>query len=281
MLPILVVVLVVGSVTLSSLAIMSVLARAYARYRERYVDHSLSELSEMFLFVEAQQVLALNLGSMFLLGTVGYLVANLFVAAGATVFGFFLPRLLIEAHRRRRRRRFEVQLTDALQAMSGALKAGLSLPQALEHVAREAQAPLAQEFGLCVKEMKLGLGLEEALVNMGRRVSSDDLDLVVVSANIARSLGGSLAELFETLAGVSRERFRLEGRIDALTSQGRLQGWVVAAMPPALGLVLNALRPDLMAPMLGHVFGWLLVVAVVLLEVVGVLLIRRIVNVAV
>ena len=94
---------------------------------------------------------------------------------------------------------------------------------------------------------------------MAKRVGSDDLELVVVSTNIARQLGGNMAEMFETISSTIRERFRLEGKIDAITAQGKLQGWVVAAMPLILGLVLNYMRPDLMEPMLDHWFGYVLV----------------------
>jgi tight adherence protein B len=195
------------------------------------------------------------------------------------VFGFFMPMLLVRYYRTRRIKKFNVQLVDALQAMANAFKAGLTFPQAIEHVSREAMAPLQQEFGLFVKEVKLGVPLEEALVNMAKRVGSDDLELTVVSTNIARQLGGNMAEMFETISATIRERFRLEGKIDALTSQGKLQGWIVASMPLVLGLVLNNMRPDLMEPMMNHWFGYVLVGIVGIMEALGIFMIRRIVNV--
>jgi len=102
---------------------------------------------------------------------------------------------------------------------------------------------------------------------------------VVTSTIIARQLGGNMAEMFDTIAATIRERFRLEGKIKALTSQGKLQGWVVAAMPLALGLVLNWMRPDLMQPMFEHWFGYVLVGLIALMEFLGVLIIRKIVNI--
>jgi tight adherence protein B len=114
---------------------------------------------------------------------------------------------------------------------------------------------------------------------MARRVGSDDMDLVAVSTNISRQLGGNMAEMFETLSGTIRERFRLEGKIEALVAQGKLQGWVVSAMPLILGVVLNYMRPDLMQPMLDHWFGYVLVAAIILMEILGVIIIRRITNI--
>jgi len=271
--------LVTGSVFFFSLVIFTVLAKAYEQYQERYVAKSMNDLSDMFLFIDPRQMLVLNVASMCLLGILSYILFNPILCVGATIFGFFLPMLMVKHYRKRRIKKFNVQLVDALQAMANAFKAGLTFPQAIEHVSREAQPPLSQEFGLFVKEVKLGVPLEEALVNMAKRVGSDDLELVVVSTNIARQLGGNMAEMFETISTVIRERFRLEGKIDALTSQGKLQGWIVASMPAVLGMVLNSMRPDLMEPMMNHMFGYVLVTLIAIMEILGILIIRRIVNI--
>jgi tight adherence protein B len=276
-LPSLVLLLVTGSVFFLSLVIFGVLSKAYEQYQERYVVKSMNDLSDMFLFIDPRQMLVLNVACMALLGILGYVLFNPLLCVALTIFGFFLPMMMVKYYRKRRIKRFNTQLVDALQAMSNAFKAGLTFPQAIEHVAREAQAPLSQEFSLFVKEVKLGVPLEEALVNMGKRVGSDDLELVVVGTNIARQLGGNMAEMFETMSATIRERFRLEGKIDALTSQGKLQGYIVGAMPILLGLVLNQMRPDLMQPMLNHIFGYILVSLVAVMEVLGMLFIRRIV----
>jgi tight adherence protein B len=279
MLPGIVFLLVTASVFFFVLVIAGVLSRAYEKYQERYVVRSMNDLSDMFLFIDPRQMLVLNVASMCLNGMLAWVFFNPLVAVAATIFGFYLPMILVRYYRKRRIKRFNAQLVDALQAMANAFKAGLTFPQAIEHVSREAMAPLAQEFTLFVKEVKLGVPLEEALINMSKRVGSEDLELVVVSTNIARQLGGNMAEMFETISATIRERFRLEGKIDALTSQGKLQGWVVAAMPAILGMVLNAMRSDLMQPMLNHLFGYILVFIIIAMEALGVLIIRRIVNI--
>jgi tight adherence protein B len=262
-----------------ALVVLGVLSKAYEQYQERYIVKSMNDLSDMFLFIDPRQMLVLNVASMFLLGTFSYLVINPLVAIGATIFGFFLPMMMVKHYRRRRIRRFNAQLVDALQAMSNAFKAGLTFQQSLEQVSKDSLPPLQQEFGLFVKEAKLGVPLEEALNNMSRRVGSDDLELVATSTNISRQLGGNMAEMYETLSGTIRERFRLEGKIEALTAQGKLQGWVVSAMPLILGVVLNYMRPDLMQPMLDHYFGYILVLVIIVMEILGVLIIRRITNI--
>ena len=268
-----------GATFFLSIVILGVLSKAFEQYQERYIVKSMNDLSDMFLFIDPRQMLVLNIASMCLLGILSYLIINPLVSIGATIFGFFLPMLLVKHYRKRRIERFNTQLVDALQAMANAFKAGLTFQQAIEHVSKDAEAPLQQEFGLFVKEAKLGVPLEEALINMARRVGSEDLDLVTTATNISRQLGGNMAEMFETLSSTIRERFRLEGKISALTAQGKLQGWVVAAMPLVLGIVLNYMRPDLMQPMLDHIFGYILVTAIIIMEAMGILVIRRITNI--
>ena len=203
--------------------------------------------------------------------------SDLFLAAAAAALGFFAPALGVRLYRRRRRRRFEGQLADALQQMANALRAGLSFHQAVEQVARDALPPLAQELGLYLKEVKLGVPAGEALSAMAARVGSEDLELLAASTNLARQMGGNLAGMFETIAGTVRERFRLEGRIRALTSQGKLQGIIVAALPVFVAAFLDWYRPDLLQPLFETAYGYALVSAIVLLELTGFVLIHRIV----
>lgn len=268
-----------GAVFMFALLVMNVFNKAFERYQEKYVVKSMGDLSDMFVFIDSRQLLILNLSVMALFLLIGLFFLGWFFTIILGVLGFFLPLLLVKFFRKRRLKKFNIQLVDSLQAMSNAFKAGLSFPQAMEHVSLDSEAPLSQEFALFVREIKLGVSLDDALKNMAERVKCEDLDLVVVSTSIARQLGGNMAEMFDTIAATIRERFRLEGKIRALTSQGKMQGWVVASMPLALGLVLNWMRPDLMQPMFEHWFGYVLVLVILFLEFLGVILIRKIVNI--
>jgi len=269
--------LVAGAVFLLALLAFAVLRRAFEQYEARYVARSLRDLSAMFVFIEPRQLVLLNVAAMVLLAAIGLWAGGPFLSALAAALGFFAPALSVRVHRRRRLRRFDAQLTEALQHMANALRAGLAFHQAVEQAARDAPAPLGQEFGLYLKEVKMGVPADEALSAMARRVGSEDLDLVAVSANLARQMGGNLAEMFETIAATVRERFRLEGRIRALTSQGKLQGIIVAALPLGVAVFLDWYRPDLLQPMFEHAYGYVLVSAIAVLQVTGFVLIRRIV----
>jgi tight adherence protein B len=273
--------LVAAAVFLVALLAVSVLRNALAQYRARYLARSLRDLSDMFLFVEPDQLLLLNVAAMALLAVLGLWIGGPFLSAFGAALGFFAPLVAVRLYRRRRLARFEGQLADALQQIANALRAGLTFAKAVEQVASRALPPLGQELGLYVKEVRLGVPADDALSAMAHRVGSEDLELVAVSTNLARQMGGNLAEMLETIAATLRERFRLEGKIRALTSQGRLQGTIVAALPLCLGAFLDSYRPDLIRPMFDHAYGYVLVTAMVLLQATGFVLIRRIVAVEV
>jgi len=270
---------VAGGVFFLATVVAALLRGAFEQYQARYVTTSLRELSDMFLFVEPRQLVVLNVAVMVALALLGSWLGGPLLCAGAGALGFFAPAVGVRLYRRRRRSMFDAQLTDALQQMANALRAGLTFQQASEQVGREAPAPLGQEFGLYAKEVRLGTSSEEALLAMVRRVGSEDFELVATSTNIARQLGGNLSDMFETIAETIRERFRLEGKIRALTSQGKLQGLVVATLPLWVGLFLDWYRPDLMQPMFAHAYGYILVATIALLEAIGFVLIRRIVTI--
>ena len=261
------------------LVIFSVVKRGLEQYEDKYATKGTKSLEDMFFFVTTRQVLMLTVAISSVFFLFGFLIFNLIMGLILGAFGFVFPFVGIRYLRKRRIRQFEKQLVDALTQMSAAFKAGLTLPQAAENISQEIGPPLGQEFSLFIRELKLGVPMEEALTNMSGRVGSDDLDLVVTSTNISRQLGGNMAEMYDIISATIRERFRLEGRIRALTSQGKLQGSVVACMPVALGLFLNWWRPDLMKPMLAHPFGWGLIGVIALMLLLGVLFIRRIVNI--
>jgi tight adherence protein B len=268
---------VFGSVFLFVLLILSVVSRGLEEYEARYLTRGSSALTEMFYFINPRQLLVLAIATAALGALLGYVLLNWFFALMMGALGLLLPNLGIKKIKERRVRMFEEQLVDALSQMSAAFRAGLTLAQAAESIAQEMPAPLSQEFGLFIKEIKLGVGQEEALQNMANRVGSEDLQLMVTSTNIAKQLGGNMAEMFDIISATIRERFRLEGRIRSLTAQGKMQGWVVGLLPLVLGVVLHMMRPDLMVPMLHSNFGYALIATIAVMELIGVLMIRRIV----
>lgn len=264
-----------------ALVVIGVLRRAIDDYQERYLAKRVSDLSEMFFFVGPRQLIILTIAVTSFGAALGLLLLGPILTAVLVMLGLATPTLLVRFYAARRIKLFERQLVDALAGMASAMRAGMTLYQAMEETAKSAPAPLAQEFALTVRELRLGTATDDALDNLAKRVQSDDLALVATSLATARSMGANMAEMLDTIAVTIRERFRIEGRIRSLTAQGRLQGIVLAGMPLVVWVGFDAIRPDLTRPMMEHWFGYAMVALVVALEALGAYFIRRVVTIRV
>jgi tight adherence protein B len=231
------------------------------------------------LYLKVLGALMLFLGLLILFSGVQFRVVQYVVALAGGAGGFLLPDFVLRFMENKRLEKFEIQLLEGLNSLSNSLKAGFSFPQALAQVVRESDPPFSQELGLVLKENKLGVSLEKALINLTRRVPSEDLELVVSSIVLTRELGGNLATIFERLAHTIRERMKLKGKIDALTSQGRMQGWVVGLMPLVLGVIIAFISPDMIQAFFNSLVGWFLVGLMIVFEIIGALVIKKIVTI--
>ena len=222
--------------------------------------------------------LALALGLFLLVGLFrGFIPMGII----AGLVGYFLPRLWVARRISGRLNAFNRQLPDTITLLSNSLRAGASFLQSADLVSRESQPPISTEFGRVVREVNLGLSMEEALANMNRRIRSDDLDLMVTAINIQQQVGGNLAEILDTIAFTIRERVRIKGDIRTLTAQGRYSGYLVAFLPVAIAVVLNLINPQFMAPLFQEVIGRLLLGVGAVMMVIGFFLIRRITDIEV
>ncbi|MGH7221716.1 MAG: type II secretion system F family protein [Gemmataceae bacterium] len=194
---------------------------------------------------------------------------------------FSLPWLWLWNKRRARLSKFGGQLSDALELVARALRAGHSLGAGLHVVAEEMPSPIADEFGRVFEEQNLGIAIEEALRSMCERVPNLDLRFFVTSVAIQRQTGGDLAEILDKIGYVIRERFRILGQVKALTGEGRLSGVVLIALPFALfGFMLNA-KPDYIEPLWTTELGKKMSIAGIIAQILGALVIRKIVNIKV
>ena len=212
----------------------------------------------------------------FLLGltaTHGLGAALLLGALGAAV-----PQMVLSSRRQDRRRRFDLQLPDALMLLTSALRAGYSFPLAMQTVAEELPPPLAVEFAWATGEVKLGVPLDVALGRVLARTQSPDLDLVVTAILIQLPLGGNLAEVLDAIAETIRERVRITGEVQTLTAEGRLSAGILIALAPILALLLSLHSPNYFQPLLQSPFGHLLIGGAIVGQIVGALIIRRMVT---
>ena len=217
------------------------------------------------------------LAMLFLLLGGGQLVAGV---TGA-VAGFFFPFILVNMKIARRMKAFNGQLGDALILIANSLRTGYSFMQASDMVAQEMRPPISSEFSRTVKEMNLGVTIEDALANLGKRINSEDLDLVLTAVLIQRQVGGNLSEVLDNIARTIRERVRIRGEIRTLTAQGRISGIIVSLLPVVLGLVIYLLNPEYVKLLFVHPVGKIMLGVAGLGQVIGIIVIRRIVDIEV
>lgn len=248
-----------------------------ARYRAQFTEKAKFQAQEFFLFVDPKKLFAANVAVMALGALLAWVLTGSVLLAVPVFFALaLLPRVTYGWMRKRRLRQFEQQLPDALMMLSGGLRAGASMTSAIQQMASEAQNPLAQEFSLMLREQRLGVTMEQCLNNLARRVPTQTTVLVVSAMRIASETGGGLAETLERTSHTIRSRLQMEGKIEALTAQGKMQAWVVGSLPILLMLVLNQMEPDSMAMLWHSRIGWATLVVIAFLEVMGVYLIRKI-----
>jgi len=204
------------------------------------------------------------------------------------VVGWWLPGFWLGRRKSKRLKAFNGGLADTIMLLANSLRAGSSFLQSVEMVVREAQPPISTEFSRVIREVNLGLPLDDALANLGRRMKSDDLDLMITAIAIQHQVGGNLAEILDTIAFTIRERVRIKGEIRTLTAQQRMSGYVVGFLPVALVLLLSVIAPSFMAPMLqappalfGLPAGLFILGFGGLMMGIGFILIRRIVDIEV
>jgi tight adherence protein B len=194
---------------------------------------------------------------------------------------FCIPFAWLWNKRRSRLKKFAAQLSDALELVARALRAGHSLAAGMHVVAEEMPSPIADEFGRVFEEQNLGIAIEDSLRNMCERVPNLDLRFFVTSVAIQRQTGGDLAEILDKIGYVIRERFRILGQVKALTGEGRLSGIVLIALPFALfGFMLNV-KPDYVESLWTTELGKKMSAFAIIAQIVGALVIRKIVNIKV
>ncbi|MBO9310278.1 MAG: type II secretion system F family protein [Chloroflexi bacterium] len=194
--------------------------------------------------------------------------------------GFFLPRLYVAHKQAQRLKKFEQQMPDMLSMWVNSLRAGYSVLQSLEAIAREMPEPTSTEIQRVVREVQLGIPMEQALDHMLERMPSAELDLCFTAVNIQREVGGNLAEILEVIGHTIRERIKLLGEIRVLTAQGRITGWLISALPIILGVLLFIINPRYM----GNLFnnpgcGWPMLAVGAFMIIAGMAAVQRIVSI--
>ncbi|MBJ94303.1 MAG: hypothetical protein CMP23_07455 [Rickettsiales bacterium] len=253
--------------------------KGFKRFERRYLERLNAALDAIFSRVDPKQFFYIHMAFsafifLFFTSTIG--VLNAFLAV--ILVGMF-PWLLLARRQRFRRAAMEEMLPDALISMGNSLRAGLTLPQSIAILVENTDAPVNEEFGLLLKEHKLGLTLDEAMNNMSERVQSKNLDLVVTSIQVARGTGGNLPEVFEDTAHAIREITRLEAKISTMTAQGKMQAIVLGGLPVFIAGAIYQVDPAMISPLWEDPYGWIILFFIAIFMIVGIFMIRKIVTV--
>jgi tight adherence protein B len=196
------------------------------------------------------------------------------IIAGAA--GFQAPQLWLNHGKDARKSKLEAQLPDALTMIANSLKSGFGLMQAMNMAADQLEHPVGTELAITVHETNVGSSMEEAFLALSERNENYDLDIVVTAILVQRTAGGNLAEILETVTHTMRERIRIRGEIATLTAQQKLTGFVIALIPVGVGGMFVLVSPGYINPLFTETIGRVMIGIAGLLELVGVLVIRRI-----
>ena len=226
---------------------------------------------------------SVGLGSFVFLGfgLLGQWLAGLFLGIFFGFLGFKVPKPFINHLVEKRVKAYSSQMVDAMTLLSNGIRAGLSVPQAIGMVVDEMPAPISQEFNLILQQNRIGVPLEECFDNLAKRVPTEDNDMFVSSVNILRETGGNLAEVFDTIVDVIRERVRLQQKIETYTASGMFQGMTIFMMPYGIGMIYYISDPDSVTPMFTEPLGIVMTIVAMMFDFAGGFVIMKIVKIKV
>ncbi|MFA7248144.1 MAG: type II secretion system F family protein [Dehalococcoidia bacterium] len=219
------------------------------------------------------------IGVMLVLAVVGGSVAFLFSATAFPLGGLagaLVPVLIVKRIASKRASRLNGQVVDLVELLASSLRSGFSFVQSLELALREQPEPMAGELRQVMRETSLGMSTDEALQRLADRTGDEDLGLVLTAVLIQRRVGGNLAEVLGGIVEMIRDRARVRGEIHTLTAQARMSSWIVGSLPVVLAIVMSMMQKGYMAALYTEPVGRLMLIAAVVLEVIGLYLVRRI-----
>jgi tight adherence protein B len=250
---------------------------------QKSFEHDVNrKLEEVFVFKDVRLFLKLLTCAVAGVATLMFwLSGNIALSLALILFFGASPKMLLSLARRRRLEAFRQQIPDTLSLIAGGLKAGSSLNQMIAQAADRMPVPASQEFSVMVRQQRMGFTLEQSLRELATRVDTEETKLLVAAIQVGSNAGGNTSGALEVLSESTRRKIALEGKIAALTAQGRLQAWVMAGLPVALGMALFTLDPINMSKLFTTSLGWMVLLVVIVLQALGAWMIRRIVSIEV
>jgi tight adherence protein B len=277
MMIVLIIMVVAAAVIMSGWLVLVGLGRAAEKGSERVKATAERDLADMFVFLDYRRLTWVYFGGFLVVPVMVWLLTgNPFFTAIGVVLPLIAPKVIVSFVRKQRMNKFRYQLPDALVIMSSSLRAGASLSTTLENLVRETKPPLSQEFGLMLRNQRLGVGFEESLTKMEERIPVQEFALFSAGVRISREAGGNLGEMLDSLADTMFRTMQTEGKIKSLTSQGKMQGLVMSGLPILMMFALDQLQPREMYPLFHSLPGWITLAVIAVMEVMGYIGIKKI-----
>ena len=270
-------ILILCSVALISLSILPFFMQRIESWRASKEVIVAQHMDQMFYYDRSpKSIVQLYFILPIILGVAGYFFtrSSIAVLVGVTI-GVVIPNFILKMRFARRKQKFNNQILDTINMLSSCLKGGLSLLQGFEVLVEEMPAPMNQEIGLVVRENKMGVPLEESLVRLNKRMDLEELNLVVNALLISRETGGELTKVFSRLSTTIRDNRKLKESIKTLTLQGRMQGAIMSFLPILFVLWVLSVNKHHFDIMMQNEIGRGLLILAVVLQVVGMFLIRK------
>ncbi|MFC1704494.1 type II secretion system F family protein [Candidatus Omnitrophota bacterium] len=257
-------------------AIVPPIVAKYNKWQGKRVNKVAVRLEDSFIFLEKQKLMFLAISPVVFGGIFFILLRNVFGFIIGFLIGLAFPGFATNIIRQMRLKKFSSQMVDSLMILSSSLRGGLSLIQAIEVLCEEMPPPISQEFNLILQENKWGVNLEESLQRLRTRMPLEEVNLLVSSVLVARETGGELTRVFTRLIETIRNNIRLKEKIATLTLQGRLQGVIMSILPVGFAFFINKQQPDHFDIMWESYTGRKLLVTAVVLQILGIFLIKKI-----
>lgn len=262
-----------------SIVVINISRQLFALYKRVFISQVDKGLRDVVLMMEPSQVFTITVLTAIVLGPVLYVLTNLIFAVSVVAFVLVAPGYVLKVMKNKRSDKFVGQLPDALAAMSSALRSGMNLVKTLQQVVKNQPNPLAQEFAQVLVEYRVGTDLNESLDGMAARIDRQEVVLMNSAIKISRAVGGNLADTLETLSKTLREKIKVEGKINALTSMGRAQGTLATFFPVIIGYVFFKIETDAMLMLFTTRLGMIWLGIMLAMAAMAYILIRKIVSV--
>lgn len=248
----------------------------------KYMEKIRTKLLQAYIKMKPEEFIAISITLGILIGAILFLQGRnaLLFILGFTI-GFKVPDVFVGNIKKKRSQMLNKQLPQALSIISNGLRAGFSFTQAMNVASKDLETPISDEFSKVLRDNSLGKPLDEALENLTKRTDDEDLDMLVTALLIQRQVGGNLAEVLDTISETIRERVKLKGEIRTLTSQGKMEAWVIGVLPVGIAAIIAVINPSYIKPLFNHPVGLAMLGAAVIMMGIGIFILTRLVDVKV